>query len=191
MLVAILLTCNRSLLRQELPPDAPGDEPWLGASPDGLVRDGAGVLELKCPTGGKAAAGNFRLATPYPAVPSYYVPQLLGLMAVFDRRYADLFCFTTQQGCTLFRVRHSPADWRLMRDTLHAFWHDNLLPARAALAQGATPADVERWRPRLDIARAEAIKASAARLSAEADTQRFESPPEEALLQRIAEEGLQ
>ncbi len=119
------------------------------------------------------------------------MPQLLGLMAVFDRRYADLFCFTARQGCTLFRVEASPEAWGLMRDTLHAFWHDNLLPARDALAQGATAGDVEQWRPRLDVARAEAIKAAAAQLSQQADTQRFDSPPEEALLQRIAEEGIQ
>ena len=78
-----------------------------------------------------------------------------------------------------------------MRDTLHAFWHDNLLPARAALAQGARAEEVEQWRPRLDAARVAAVKEAAARLSQEAETQRFDSPPEEALLQRIREEGIE
>ena len=173
---------------QELPPESPGASPWLGASPDGLVRDGQGVLEIKCPTGGRAAAGNFRLAAPYPAVPPYYVPQLLGLMAVFDRRYADLFCFTAQQGCTLFRVPSSPESWALMRDMLHDFWQDNLVPAREALAQGAAAADVEQWRPRLDVERAAAVKAAAVQLAEAAETQRFASPPEAVLLQLVAEE---
>jgi hypothetical protein len=31
-------------------PDAPGAAPWLGASPDGLLHDGAGLVEIKCPT---------------------------------------------------------------------------------------------------------------------------------------------
>ena len=155
------------------------------------MRDGRGVLEVKCPTGGRATGGDFRLAKPYPSVPPYYVPQLLGLMAVFDRRYADLFCFTAQAGCTLFRVQAAPDDWALMRDTLHAFWHDSFLPARAALAQGASEQDVEIWRPRLDPLRTERIRAAANRLSLEAETQRFDSPPREALLQRIAEEGIE
>ena len=152
------------------------------------MRDGQGVLEIKCPTGGRAAAGNFRLAAPYPAVPAYYVPQLLGLMAVFDRRYADLFCFTAQQGCTLFRVPASPEAWALMRDMLRDFWHENLVPAREALAQGAPAAEVEQWRPRLDAERARAVKAAATRLADQAETQRFESPPEEVLLRLVAEE---
>ena len=187
-----LLTTRSFVLSQtqELPPDSPGAPPWLGASPDGLVRDGQGVLEIKCPTGGRAAGGNFRLAAPYPSTPSYYVPQLLGLLAVFDRRYADLFCYTAQEGCALFRVPASPQAWALMRDMLHDFWTRNLVPAREALAQGAAAGELEQWRPRLDVERAREVKQAAERLSKEAETHRFASPPEEVLQQLLAaEEG--
>lgn len=145
-------------------------------------------MEIKCPTGGRGAGGDFRKAVPYPAVPAYYVPQLLGLMAVFDRRYADLFCYTTLQGCTLFRVEASAEAWGLMRDMLHGFWHDNLLPARAALAAGASEAELLQWRPRLDVGKAAAVKAAAQRLAAEAETQHFASPAEGELQEIIDQE---
>ena len=94
-------------------------ELWLGASPDRLVAGAAtkdaesaesddektasssppGVLEIKCPWN----KGDPLNAVPYPRVPWYYVPQAQGLMAVFDRPYCDVFCYTRAQ-----RRRHLP-----------------------------------------------------------------------------------
>lgn len=163
-----------------MPPDEPGGVEWLGASPDGLLRgpDG-GVLEVKCPAnkGLKGnAGGTFADATPFERMPAYYVPQVLGQMAVFGRPYAELFCYTRRNGCTSFRVDDAPAVWALARDVLRDFWHLYVLPARAARRDGATDTDIERWRPRFDEARSSAIIAECKRLAAEARTQRFPSP---------------
>ena len=89
-------------------------ELWLGASPDGLIAGTTtsgtdansdtnennqnpivpGVLEIKCPWN----KGDPHSAKPYPNVPWYYVPQVQGLMAVFDRPYCDVFCYTVNNG---------------------------------------------------------------------------------------------
>ena len=111
------------LLFRALSPDEA--ELWMGASPDGLVvaatTDAAeynsevvnnadasdslnsnerGILEVKCPFN----RGKPLEAKPYPKVPWYYVPQVQGLMAVFDRPWVDVFAYTVNNGCAIYRV---------------------------------------------------------------------------------------
>lgn len=124
-------------------------ELWLGASPDGLIAaegvvaaDGRppGVLEIKCPWN----RGKPRDASPYPIVPWYYMPQVQGLMAVFDREWCDVFCYTVGGGSAIYRVERDPNYWALMYEALSDFWWLSVVPAKHALAAGK---DCERYRP--------------------------------------------
>jgi uracil-DNA glycosylase len=107
-------------------------ELWLGASPDGLIAPPAagghtpGVLEIKCPWN----KGRPESATPYPGVPWYYMPQVQGLMAVFDRGWCDVFCYTVGQGSTIYRVERDPEYWALMYRALSDFWWQNVVPGK-------------------------------------------------------------
>ena len=161
----------------------PGQPAWLGASPDGLLTQHPGVLEVKCPVG----AAHFRYgappqeAKPYPAAPHYYVPQMLGLLAVFDRQFADLFCYTTLHGCALFRVQGDPVAWAAMQEALREFWFLNVLPARRDLQDGASAEDVRNLhRPVSAAGRVAAFRAANERISQTATVTHFASPrPEE------------
>jgi hypothetical protein len=115
---------------------------------------------------------------PYETFPSYYVPQLLGLMSVFGRSYADLFVFTQRNGCVLYRVEASPALWADLRCGLHAFWHERVLPARAARAAGASDAEVRgAFAPRHDYRRAKGFEEACRAHAATAQPVVFDTPP--------------
>jgi hypothetical protein len=124
---------------------------------------------------------DFGDASPYPAIPSYYVPQLLGLMAVFKRPHAEMFCYTMREGCKLFRIDAAPEAWAPMLDALHEFWHDSVLPARQAICTGATRAELQAFAPRYNAERSAAFQASCVAIAASATCVAFASPPEEEL----------
>ena len=50
---------------------------------------------------------------PYRA-PWYYVPQVQGLMAVFDGQWCDLFCYTVEHDGAIYRVERDPEYWAMM-----------------------------------------------------------------------------
>jgi putative phage-type endonuclease len=133
---------------------------WLGASPDGLIDilgvDGAGagaapitpapfrgagvlsgagpgVLEVKCP---------FNKGAPEKAVPPsraiwYYMPQVQGLMDVFDREWCNLYVWTPARGAALFHIRRDRAYWSACFAVLAEFWWQHAVPARQAAEAGA------------------------------------------------------
>ena len=119
-------------------------ELWLGASPDGLIAapaaaapDGVmaadghppGVLEIKCPWN----RGRPESAKPYPNVPWYYMPQVQGLMAVFDRDWCDVFCYTVGHGSAIYRVERDEEYWALMYGALSDFWWQSVVPGKHAI----------------------------------------------------------
>ncbi|KAK9819245.1 hypothetical protein WJX81_006301 [Elliptochloris bilobata] len=138
---------------------------WLGASPDGLIDGllaqpstgdpgaalgsgarvlagaGAGVLEIKCPYNrGKPLA-----ATP-PRTPAwYYMPQVQGLMDIFDREWCNVFVWT-HNGAALYHVPRDTAYWRACFDVLAEFWWAHVVPAKHALA-AKKPDAVQLCRP--------------------------------------------
>ena len=123
-------------------------ELWIGASPDGLIGTNAadvdgepgGVLEIKCPFN----KGSPDKAKPYTKIPWYYVPQVQGLMAVFDRPWCDLVSYTVNGGVSIYRVERDHEYWALLYSCLSDFWWQNVIPAKHALAAGK---NVERYRP--------------------------------------------
>jgi len=171
-------------------------ELWLGASPDGLITgagtvaaeargaaaaaDGAravaektekvpnvpGVLEIKCPWN----KGDPLNAKPYPAVPWYYVPQVQGLMAVFDRPYCDVFCYTVRNGSAIYRVERDERYWAAMFGGLSDFWWQHVVPGKHALAAGEDP---EKYRPLETRALTDEMKRWSKRIAQDAAQQRY------------------
>ena len=123
-------------------------ELWIGASPDGLIGTNAadidgelgGVLEIKCPFN----KGSPLTAQPYAKVPWYYIPQVQGLMAIFNRPWCDLVSYTVNGGVAIYRIERDHEYWSIMYSCLSDFWWQSLVPAKHALAAGK---DAERYRP--------------------------------------------
>jgi hypothetical protein len=131
-------------------------------------------------------------AKPWGEMPSYYVPQVLGQMAVVGRSYGDLFAFTRRNGCVAFRLEAAPATWEPMRGVLREFWHAHVLPARQAAAQGASPEELRaQFAPRHDEARAEELKASCRALLRTTVMTRFATPTEAQLQAELARQAAQ
>ena len=129
-------------------------ELWIGASPDGLIgtnsavevdpltgaSEPGGVLEIKCPFN----KGDPLHAKPYAKVPWYYIPQVQGLLAVFDKPWCDLVSYTVNGGVAIYRVERDHEYWAVMYSCLSDFWWQNVVPGKHALAAGG---DVEKYRP--------------------------------------------
>jgi len=121
---------------------------WIGASPDGLITrpmggpGSLGVLEIKCPFN----KGKPLVATPYRSMPYYYMPQVQGLMEVFDREWCHVYSWTVN-GSAIYLVQRDREYWRVMYSMLSEFWWQHVIPTKHVLAQGGDPAEVERHRP--------------------------------------------
>jgi hypothetical protein len=121
----------------------------------------------------------------------YYVPQVLGVLRVFDRAWGDLFCYTQRNGCVAWRVPANSDTWHDMEAMLRTFWKANVLPARAMLAAGAPEAEVRaQCQPKYDAAAANWAVEQCARISREATVTRFPSPPMDQLLAAAGMPGL-
>lgn len=119
---------------------------WLGASPDGLIPesnptgslpfnrpprgDGPGILEVKCPFNwGKP------LEAQAPTFPKYYyMPQVQGLMHIYDREWCNLFVYTVNSAA-LFHIERDRNYWADIDGVLSEFWWGNVVPARHVLAE--------------------------------------------------------
>ena len=53
-------------------------------------------------------------------------------MAVFDRQWCDLFCYTVEHGSAIYRVERDPEYWAMMYRALSDFWWQHVVP-------GSTP----------------------------------------------------
>lgn len=122
---------------------------WLGASPDGLVAGlgllqeqtldpskvdplmglhpkGPGILEIKCPYN----KGRPDLAEPPTKAIWYYMPQIQGLMDVFDREWCILYVWTSTNGSASFIISRDRQYWSTCFDVLAEFWWAHTVPAR-------------------------------------------------------------
>lgn len=156
--------CNLGVLLEPQEPE------WLGASPDGLIVSQPGLIEIKCPGGGRSSA------EPYESIPPYYVPQMMGQMAVFDRRFCDLFAFTPRRSA-LWTLDFDAALWRQMIVILRHFWFQNVLPARAAKAQGASEAELRAlYAPKTDVAAQRSIEAGCLAIAQRVQRRVYDAP---------------
>jgi putative phage-type endonuclease len=176
-------------MKRDDPPHA-----WLGASPDGLLPalsvkaseqsiskapfegalptpNGPGILEIKCPYN----KGNPELAVPPSQAIWYYMPQLQGLMDVFDREWCHLYVWTPCHGSVAFLVARDRRYWAACFEVLADFWWCNVVPARQARDAGAEAGDeaLEALRPSEKHPSAQELKAWSKRLAAAAPATRF------------------
>lgn len=170
---------------------------WLGASPDGLIGSlgvhhpsgqpveadaaaaaalGPGILEIKCPYN----KGRPDLAVPPERAIWYYMPQLQGLMDIFNREWCTLFVWTPDHGSASFMVRRNRSYWAACFDVLAEFWWAHTVPARQARERGAALEEIEAFRPSQLHAMSMELKAWSKRLAAEAPVTRYPPLPKPA-----------
>eukprot|EP00890_Picochlorum_soloecismus_P000922 jgi/Picsp_1/1830/NSC_05297-R1_protein len=130
---------------------------WLGASPDGLIAGlgiadnhsqgsslaGPGVLEIKCPYN----KGHPELADPPKNAIWYYMPQIQGLMDVFDRDWCNLYIWTPNRGSASFLVARDREYWSACFDILAEFWWAHTVPARQKREINAGSDDWMQYKP--------------------------------------------
>ncbi|CAL8467373.1 g6910 [Coccomyxa elongata] len=138
----LVSACRFSVLRDDVV------HGWLGASPDGLIDSlavtpgagqqgvlaggsGPGVLEIKCPFN----RGRPTAAAPPKQPPWYYMPQVQGLMEIFDREWCNIYMWTVN-GSALFYIPRDRAYWAACFEVLSEYWWAHLVPAKHALAAG-------------------------------------------------------
>ena len=159
---------------------------WLGGSPDGLIAaaaaaggggggggassPGGGVLEVKCPSKPSPYT-----AMPYTTLPLYYMPQMQGLMHIFDREFCDLYAWTSVNGSALFRVPRDREYWAMLEEDLRRFWFEHVVPARRARAGGGADARAiaSEFGPGDNSSNAKDIKARGRQLAKAAVEMRF------------------
>ena len=131
---------------------------WLGASPDGLIAGlgiadnhsqqgtsvaGPGVLEIKCPYN----KGHPELADPPKKAIWYYMPQIQGLMDVFDRDWCNLYIWTPNRGSASFLITRDREYWSACFDVLAEFWWAHTVPARQTREMNAESDEWMQYRP--------------------------------------------
>ena len=96
-----------------------------------LTGDKDGILEIKCPYfGGKGPT-----ASPWTQPPYYYMPQIQGLLYLYDRPWAQLYCWTPSQGSVVFHIERDRAYWAEAWPVISEFWWLHVVPARSHLRQ--------------------------------------------------------
>ena len=112
--------------------DHPGqthpDYPYVWGSPDGLIGND-GILEIKCPS--STTHIEYCITK---AVPQCYVPQLQGLMWIYDRQWADWVSFDSRnptRPMVIVRVERDHAFIDAMAIAITHFWE--------AIRQGKLP----------------------------------------------------
>lgn len=82
--------------------------PTLGATPDGFV-GACGLLETKCPE------------SVYKEVPIYYLPQMIGQMAIAKKETCDFVAWTPAE-MRIWHVMYSAEAWEWMLSRLFEMW---------------------------------------------------------------------
>ena len=124
-------------------------DPWLAASPDGVVEDPTqaegrrnGILEIKCPYSGRtmtpevacqeinrfcSSLNNGQVTLK--ATHNYYY-QVQGQLAITKLPWCD-FLIWTPHGTSLQRIERDENLWKVMYSKLKSFYHEYLLPELA------------------------------------------------------------
>ena len=115
---------------------------------------GPGILEIKCPFN----KGRPELAVPPSRAIWYYMPQMQGLMDIFDRQWCSLYIWTQSHGSAAFRVERNREYWNAAFEVLAEFWWAHVVPARQAHDAGASREEIEAYRPSPTHPNAERMK---------------------------------
>jgi putative phage-type endonuclease len=133
-------------------------------SSTGSLGQGPGILEIKCPYN----KGHPELAVPPQRAIWYYMPQLQGLMDIFDRQWCSLYVWTQSHGSASFQVERNEEYWAAAFEILAEFWWGHVVPARQAHDAGATREEIEAYRPVDQIEAAEKMRRWSKNLATEA-----------------------
>jgi putative phage-type endonuclease len=125
---------------------------------------GPGILEIKCPYN----KGRPELAVPPQRAIWYYMPQLQGLMDIFDRQWCSLYVWTQAHGSASFQVKRNEEYWAAAFEILAEFWWGHVVPARQAKDAGCSREEIEAYRPVDQIEAAEKLRRWSKNLAAEA-----------------------
>lgn len=144
-------------------------EAWIAGSPDGLVQiqdssrfevlseaalevlaptSSLGLLEIKCPYGGRRGPEHVH---PPDQLAAYYMPQIQGLMEIFDRDWCHLYYWTKSNGAKLFLVYRDQQYWNALYEVLAKFWWECVIPAKFHLEQNkGIGKSYEKYKPDLE-----------------------------------------
>lgn len=117
--------------------------PTLSTAPTTVLGPGPGILEIKCPFN----KGRPELAVPPARAIWYYMPQMQGLMDIFDRQWCSLYIWTQSHGSAAFQVERDREYWAAAFEVLAEFWWLHVVPARQAHDAGASREEIEAYRP--------------------------------------------
>ncbi|BDA42985.1 hypothetical protein COCOBI_03-8780 [Coccomyxa sp. Obi] len=187
----LVSACRFSVLRDDVV------HGWLGASPDGLIDSlavtpgagqqgvmaggsGPGVLEIKCPFN----RGRPTAAAPPKQPPWYYMPQVQGLMEIFDREWCNIYMWTVN-GSALFYIPRDRAYWAACFEVLSEFWWAHLVPAKHALAANKREL-AETYRPQARHRRTQELIDYSKHMAASAPVTKFPAAPSRQSIPRMA-----
>lgn len=134
-----------------------------------VMFEGPGIVEIKCPFN----KGHPELAIPPRHAIWYYMPQLQGLMDIFDREWCNLYVWTQNNGSSAFYIPRDREYWGAAFDVLAEFWWVHVVPARQAYDSGASLEEVMSYRPDEVHAASAELKVWSKRLAEEAHGDRF------------------
>ncbi|EFN59566.1 hypothetical protein CHLNCDRAFT_132898 [Chlorella variabilis] len=162
------------------PPPGPAGQPGAaaraatavarGGGP--LAGPGRGILEIKCPHN----RGQPELAVPPQHATWYYMPQVQGLMYIFDCEWCNLYIWTPQRGSAVYHIRRDRAYWARLWEVLADFWWNNVVPARQEFQAGRWE-EVEQYRPPPTIDATEELRQWSKRLALQAPVTFFRPQP--------------
>ncbi|KAI7843281.1 hypothetical protein COHA_003113 [Chlorella ohadii] len=137
-----------------------------------LAGPGRGILEIKCPHN----KGQPELAVPPQHATWYYMPQVQGLMDIFDCEWANLYIWTGRRGSAVYHIRRDRAYWARLWSVLADFWWNHVVPARQEFQAGRWE-EVESYRPPMTIPEAEELRAWSKRMALAAPATFFKPQP--------------
>ena len=128
-----------------------------------------GILEIKCPWN----KGNVAGGQPWDIPAYYYMPQVQGLLHIYDRPWCQLYCWT-YNGSAIYHIPRDEAYWAQAWPVIAEFWWLHVVPARSSLQLGVD-VDLREFEPPPVHAGSAALVDAAKRMAAEAE--RFFFPP--------------
>lgn len=149
-----------------------GLSPAVSRGSGPLAGPGRGILEIKCPYN----KGQPDLLTPPQHATWYYMPQVQGLMYIFDCEWCNLYIWSPQRGSVVFHIRRDPAYWACLWDVLADFWWSHVVPARHEFKAGRWE-EVEQYRPPPKTDRSEELRQWSKRLALAAPATFFRPQP--------------
>eukprot|EP00210_Caulerpa_lentillifera_P008630 g8233.t1 len=107
-----------------------------------------GLLEIQCPFGDTKTPDHVQVPDQMAA---HFMPQVQGLMEIFDQDWCHLFYWTKNNGAKIFLVYRNKQYWNALYAVLAQFWWEHVVPAKLCIeANDGICGNYENYRPQLD-----------------------------------------